>query len=480
MKVLFAASEAAPYVKTGSLGDVASALPKALCADSETQVFVFLPYYKSIKENPNWNMEFVTSFNVPLGWRNQYCGLIHAVTKGNLHYYFIDNEYYFYRDSVYGYNDDGERFAFFSKAVLESLMHLNWYPNVIHANDWQTALIPVFLRAFYQDLDAYRAIKTLFSIHNVEYQGKESYYFIQDCLGLPYDWHGAMQFDGCTNFLKAAINVADHVNTVSRTYAEEIQTPYFSHGLHDVLRHHNYKLSGIVSGIDTEVFDPASDPLIHAVFDSNDVNGKKANKAYLQQKLGLICREDVPLIIIVSRLVGHKGLDLIQAVMEDLMYEEFQLVVIGIGAHRYEDMFRAYAARAPHRVSANILFDDALAHQAFAAADLLLMPSKHEPCGLTQLIAMRYGTVPVVRETGGLLDTVPAYNPETGEGLGFTFQTYNAHDMLDAVRRALALYRDRAQWDKLCSNVMTNDVSWDRSVEEYREIYRSLLEEPNM
>lgn len=475
MKILFATSEAAPYIKTGGLGDVASALPKALCTDPETQVYVFLPYYKSIKENPNWHMEFITSFNVPLGWRNQYCGLIHAVADGNLHYYFIDNEYYFYRDSAYGYNDDGERFAFFSKAVLESLMHLNWYPNVIHANDWQTALVPVFLRAFYQELDAYRAIKTLFSIHNMEYQGKESYYFIQDCLGLPYDWHGTMQFDGCTNMMKAAINVADHVNTVSRTYAEEIQTPYFSHGLHDVLRHHNYKLSGVVNGIDTEVFDPAADPLIHARFDIDDMRGKKENKAYLQQKLGLECRDDVPMIIIVSRLVGHKGVDLIQAVMEDLMYEDFQLVVIGTGDRRYEDMFRAYAARAPHRVSANIVFDNNLAHQAYAAADLVLMPSKQEPCGLTQLIAMRYGTVPIVRETGGLHDTVPAYNPETGEGLGFTFQTYNAHDMLDAVRRALALYRDRSQWEKLCRNGMNNDASWDRSVEEYRQIYRSLL-----
>lgn len=475
MKILFAASEAAPYIKTGGLGDVASALPKALCADPDAQVCVFLPYYKSIKSNPKWEMEFITSFNVPLGWRNQYCGLIHAVTDSNLHYYFIDNEYYFYRDSAYGYNDDGERFAFFSKAVLESLLHLNWYPDVIHANDWQTALIPVFLRAFYQGLDAYRSIRTLFSIHNMEYQGKEGYQFIQDCLGLPYDWHGTMQFDGCTNFMKAAINVADHVNTVSRTYAEEIQTPYFSHGLHDVLRHHNYKLSGVVNGIDTEVFNPATDPLIHARFDLSDMSGKAENKAYLQEKLGLECRPDVPMVIIVSRLVGHKGVDLIQAVMEDLMYEDFQLVVIGTGDGRYEDMFRAYAARAPYRVSANIVFDNTLAHQAYASADLVLMPSKQEPCGLTQLIGMRYGTIPIVRETGGLYDTVPAYNQETGEGLGFTFHTYNAHDMLDAIRRALSLYRDEAQWDILRRNAMSNDSSWDRSVEEYWQIYRSML-----
>ena len=474
MKILFAASEAAPYIKTGGLGDVASALPKALSADPDSQIYVFLPYYKSIKLNPNWHMEFITSFYVPLGWRNQYCGIIHAVGEGNLHYYFIDNEYYFCRDTAYGYNDDGERFAFFSKAVLESLLHLNWYPDVIHANDWQTALIPVFLKAFYQVLDAFRPIKTLFSIHNMEYQGKESYYFIQDCLGLPYDWHGTMQFDGCTNLMKAAINVADHVNTVSRTYATEIQTPYFSHGLHDVLRHHNYKLSGVVNGIDTEVFDPATDPLIPNHFDAANLSGKRKNKDDLQLKLGLERRDDVPMIIIISRLVGHKGVDLVQAVMEDLMYEDFQLVVIGTGDRRYEDMFRAYASRAPQRVSANIVFDNSLAHQAYAAADLVLMPSKQEPCGLTQLIAMRYGTVPIVRETGGLFDTVPAYNPETGEGLGFTFNTYNAHDMLDAIRRALALYRNPEQWNHLRRNVMANDSSWDRSVKEYWNIYRSL------
>ena len=476
MKILFAASEAAPFLKTGGLGDVAAALPKALSATPHTEVCVFLPYYKAIKTNPEFEMELIADFNVPLGWRNQYCGLFRAVSrKKKLQYYFIDNEYYFYRDTPYGYNDDGERFAFFSKAVLESLQHLNWYPDVIHSNDWQTALIPVFLRAFYQELEAYQPIRTVFSIHNMEYQGKESYFFIQDCLGLPYDWHGTMQFDGCTNFMKAAINVADHVSTVSRTYATEIQTPYFAHGLHDVLRHHNYKLSGVVNGIDTVVFDPETDPLIPVNFSAKDVSGKAENKRLLQEKLDLPQRADVPMIIMITRLVGHKGVDLIQAVMDDLMEEDLQLVVIGTGEPRYEYMFRNYAGRFPEKVSANIVFDNTLAHQAYAAADMVLMPSKQEPCGLTQLIAMRYGTVPIVRETGGLYDTVPAYNEETGEGLGFTFQTYNAHDMLDAIRRAIALYRKEDLWADLRLKDLKTDSSWDRSVQDYWQIYRSVV-----
>lgn len=475
MRILFAASEAAPFLKTGGLGDVAAALPKALSAKPHAEIYVFLPYYKAIKANPEFSISLVCEFNVPLGWRNQYCGLFRAESrKRKLQYYFIDNDYYFGRDTAYGYDDDGERFAYFSKAVLESLQYLDWYPDVIHANDWQTALIPVFLRAFYQGMEQYRPIRTLFSIHNIEYQGKESYFFIQDCLGLPCDWHGTMQFDGCTNFMKAAINTADHVSTVSRTYAAEIQTPYYAHGLHEVLRHHNYKLSGVVNGIDVDVFNPETDPLIPACFSAKDLAGKAANKRLFQKKLGLP-QNDIPMIIMVSRLVGHKGVDLIQAVMDDLMQEDLQLVVIGTGESRYEYMFRNYAGRFPDKVSANIVFDNALAHQAYAAADLVLMPSKQEPCGLTQLIAMRYGTVPIVRETGGLRDTVPPYLPETGEGLGFTFQTYNAHDMLDAIRRATALYHNPQQWERLRLNDLNHDSSWNHSVQEYWQIYQSIV-----
>lgn len=473
MKILFAASEVAPFIKTGGLADVAGSLPGAL-AQKGHEVHVILPLYEKIGSQWREQMTFLKNFTVPLAWRKAYCGIFELERDG-VTYWFIDNEYYFRRSDLYGHFDDGERFAFFSRAIVDVPRQLDWIPDIIHCNDWQTALIPVFLKAFYQGAEAYQPIRTVFSIHNMEYQGKESYFFIQDCLGLPFDWHGTMQFDGCTNFMKAAINVADHVSTVSRTYATEIQTPFFSHGLHDVLRHHSYKLSGVVNGIDVDVFNPATDPLIHANFTTEDLSGKLENKRFLQEKLGLDCRDDVPMIIMVTRLVGHKGVDLIQAVMDDLMQEDIQLVVIGTGEARYEYMFRHYASMFPNKVSANIVFDNTLAHQAYAAADLVLMPSKQEPCGLTQLIAMRYGTVPIVRETGGLYDTVPAYNIETSEGLGFTFQTYNAHDMLDAIRRGAELFYDKERWEALRLSDMTTDSSWNHSVQEYWQIYNSVL-----
>ena len=477
MKILMASSEAAPYIKTGGLGDVAAALPKALAETPNTEVYIFLPYYKAIKDNPEFELEYLTNFTVPLSWRSVYCGLFRAVSKRKkLQYYFIDNEYYFYRDGCYGHYDDGERFAFFSKAILESLQYLNWYPDVIHANDWQTALVPVFLRAFYMGAEEYQPIRTLYTIHNIEYQGRFPNEFVDGVLGLPEDWKGTMQFDNCTNLMKAAILTADRVSTVSRTYAYEIQNPYFAHGLHDVLRDHSYKLSGVVNGIDTEVFDPAADPLVYANFSVGSMAGKAENKRFLQERLGLAVRDDVPMIIMVTRLAGHKGVDLIQAVMDDLMADDLQLVVIGTGEYQYEEMFRTYAGNFPAKMSANIVFDNTLAHQAYAGADLVLMPSKQEPCGLTQLIAMRYGTIPVVRETGGLFDTVPAYNIETGEGNGFTFKTYNAHDMLDAVRRGEALFQDKEHWAALQKSVMEYDCSWRRSVQEYWDIYKSLMD----
>ena len=478
MKILLASPEAAPFIKTGGLGDVAAALPKALAESPNTEIYVFLPYYKAIKDNPEFELEYLTNFTVPLAWRSVYCGLFRAVSKRKkLQYYFIDNEYYFYRDGCYGHYDDGERFAFFSKAILEALQHLDWYPDVIHANDWQTALIPVFLRAFYMGAEKYQPIKTLYTIHNIEYQGRFPDEFVDEVLGLPEDWKGTMQFDGCTNLMKAAIHTADQVSTVSRTYAHEIQDPYFAHGLHNVLRQHDYKLSGVVNGIDVEVFDPKTDPLIYAGFDADTLEKKAENKKFLQERLGLAARDDVPMIIMITRLVGHKGVDLVQAVMDDLMGDELQMVIIGTGERQYEDMFRAYAANFPAKMSANIVFDNTLAHQAYAGADLVLMPSKQEPCGLTQLIAMRYGTVPIVRETGGLFDTVPAYDIETGEGNGFTFKTYNAHDMLDAIRRGEELFRDKEHWTALQKSVMAYDSSWKRSVQDYWNIYRSMTEE---
>ena len=477
MKILLATSEAAPFIKTGGLGDVAAALPKALAETPNTEVYVFLPYYKAIKDNPEFEIEYITNFTVPLSWRNVYAGLFRAVSKRKkLQYYFIDNEYYFYRDGCYGHYDDGERFAFYSKAILEALQYLDWYPDVIHANDWQTALVPVFLRAHCMKMAKYQPIKTLFTIHNMEYQGRFPDEFVDEVLGLPEDWKGTMHFDNCTNLMKAAILVSDRVSTVSRTYAFEIQDPYYAHGLHDVLRQHAYKLSGVVNGIDTDVFNPAGDPLIYANFDASTLEKKAENKQFLQQRLGLAVR-DAPMVIMITRLVGHKGVDLVQAVMDDLMWDDLQLVIIGTGERQYEDMFRAYAANFPAKMSANIVFDNTLAHQAYAGADLVLMPSKQEPCGLTQLIAMRYGTIPIVRETGGLFDTVPAYNIETGEGNGFTFKSYNAHDMLDAVRRGESLfYNDKEHWTALQKSVMAYDSSWKRSVQEYWDIYRSMME----
>lgn len=476
MKILFAASEAAPFLKTGGLGDVASALPKALSGDENSQVAVFIPYYKAIKDSDRWDIEFLCDFQVPLSWRSVYCGVFRTKdTTSNLQFYFIDNEYYFYRDSAYGYYDDGERFAFFSKAVLESLQYLNWFPDVIHANDWQTAMIPVFLRAFYMGIEAYQPIRTLFTIHNVEYQGKAPTSFVDDVLGLPEDWRGTTQFDGSTNMMKAAILVSDRVSTVSRTYAREIQDPYYAHGLDGVLRHHSYKLSGVVNGIDTEVFNPETDPLIPVNFTAAQLDKKVENKRALQKKLGLSVQDDVPMVIMITRLVSHKGVDLVQAVMKDLMKADFQMVVIGTGEQGYENMFRYYASQFPKKMSANIIFDNHLAHETYAAGDLVLMPSRQEPCGLTQLIAMRYGTIPIVRETGGLYDTVPAFNPETMEGRGLTFQSYNAHDMLDAVRRGLALFHDTKRWRMLQKNDMKFDSSWNQSVQEYWQIYRSML-----
>ena len=478
MKILLATSEAAPYIKTGGLGDVAAALPKALAESPNTEVYVFLPYYKAIKDNPEFEIEYLTNFTISLSWRNVYCGLFRAVSKKKkLQYYFIDNEYYFYRDGCYGHYDDGERFAFYSKAILESLQHLDWYPDVIHANDWQTALVPVFLRAFYMGVEKYRPIKTLFTIHNMEYQGRFPDSFVDEGLGLPEDWKGTMNFDTCTNLMKAAIHTADRVSTVSQTYANEIQDPYFAHGLHDVLRQHAYKLSGVVNGIDTEVFNPESDPFIPVNFTAGTLEKKAENKKFLQERLGLAVREDAPIVIMITRLVGHKGVDLVQAVMDDLMWDDLQLVIIGTGEAQYENMFRAYAGNFPDKMSANIVFDNTLAHQAYAGADLVLMPSKQEPCGLTQLIAMRYGTIPIVRETGGLYDTVPAYDIETGEGNGFTFKSYNAHDMLGAVRRAVELFHDKEHWTALQKSVMNYDSSWKRSVQEYLDIFHSLVDD---
>ncbi len=477
MKIVFAASEAAPFLKTGGLGDVAEALPQALSQQTGSEVCVFLPYYKKIKENPNIKTEFVKSFAVNLAWRAQHVGVFKLKSlKRKLKVYFIDNEYYFGgRDSVYGDGDDGERFAYFSKAILESLVELGIRPDVIHCNDWQTALIPNFLNAFYNE--ALGDVKTVFTIHNIEYQGKADPYFICDTLGLPEQYTNTMLFDGCVNFMKGAILSCNALTTVSRTYAEEIKYPYFAHGLSDVISEHEFKLSGIVNGINTETNNPATDKALFANYTVQSFKkGKSENKRAIQEKLGLPQRDDVAVIGMVTRLVSHKGLDLVCAVIDELMRWDIQLVIIGTGDSVYENRLRAAAERNPDKFSMNLCFDSKFASQVYAASDIYLMPSKSEPCGLSQLIAMRYGTIPVVNATGGLKDTVAPFNSESGQGVGFTFQSFNCDDMLGALRRALEIYGgDKNAWETIVKNAMNRDSSWNQSAKEYTKLYKELL-----
>lgn len=478
MKILFAASEAAPYIKTGGLGDVAQALPKALAALGH-EVKVILPLYGKIKANAEKmaSLAFVTDIRTPLSWRNQYTGIYREGEGKNPEYLFIDNEYYFARSdsyAIYGDYDDGEKFAFFSRAVIEALTPLGFTPDIIHCNDWQTALLPIFLRKFYAQ---YEKVKTVYTIHNIEYQGKMPQDFAYDVLGLDIADADTLHYDGCVNLMKGAIVAADAVTTVSETYAGEILTPYYAHGLHYILNDHREKLTGIVNGIDTEVFDPVSDRSLYGNYSATvaGLKEKAKNKLFLQETLGLRPEKDTPLVGMVTRLAGHKGLDLVACVIDELMALGIQLVVLGTGEERFETLMKDTAAKYPGRVSANLRFDGSLASQIYAGADLFLMPSRSEPCGLSQMVAMRYGTVPIVRETGGLRDTVPAYDPTDGSGRGFTFVDYNAHEMLRAVERAVALYRDdRKAFDALRKKDMKTDFSWKGSVKKYLSLYRRL------
>ncbi len=477
MKILFAASEAAPFLKTGGLGDVAQALPQELSKNKDVEVSVFLPYYKKIKDNPDIKVEFIKSFAVQLAWRTMHVGIFKAVSKSKkLNFYFVDNEYYFYRDTVYGDYDDGERFAYFSAAILESIRQLQYYPDVIHCNDWQTALIPTLKKALYMGLQEYEKIRTVFTIHNIEYQGQMPNEFMSNVLGLDEYWRGVMTYGDCINFMKSAIVSADKITTVSRTYAHEIRHAYFAHGLEDILKENEYKIEGIVNGINTQIYDPKTDPCLASHFSFSDVSGKADCKAAIQQELGLPVKPDVPVIAMITRLASHKGLDLVEYVMGELMNRELQFIVIGTGEYKYEDMFKFNAYVHSDKMSANIKFDSALANRVYAGSDMFLMPSKSEPCGLSQLIAMRYGTVPIVRETGGLWDTVPPLNTETLEGRGFTFKGYNAHDMLGAIDRCMNFYyNDKEKWNKHIKNLIKYNSSWKQPVVEYLRIYSELL-----
>ena len=478
LHVVFASAEAAPFVKTGGLGDVAGSLPAAL-QEAGAKVIVMVPKYSTIDATWRDQMEHVCDFMVPLGWRNEYCGLERLVHDG-ITYLFIDNERYFKRDYPYGFFDDGERFAFFSKAITESLQYLpdGFTCDVLHCNDWHTAMAPVFLREFYQGLPLYENVKTVYSIHNIAFQGQYSDYVLGDILGLDSVEAAARQLrsdSDSINYMLGAINYSDAVTTVSPSYAEEIRTPEYGEGLDEALRRRQNVLSGIVNGIDVEKNDPARDTRIAATFSAKDMSGKAACKAAIQEELGLEVRDDRPLMVMVTRLTRQKGMDLVTYSLERILAGGIQVAVLGTGDRDYEDALRWFESMYPGQMAARIQFDPALSQRMYAGADLFLMPSLFEPCGLSQMIAMRYGTLPVVRETGGLRDTVRPYNQYTGEGTGFSFTHFNGEEMGDAVFRAARLFwDDRDAWNKLVAQAMDVDFSWKASAQRYLDLYLGL------
>lgn len=475
MQIVFASAECAPFVKTGGLGDVAGSLPAALVR-AGAEVIVMVPKYATIKDEYKAQMEHFSDFYVSLGWRNEYCGL-EKLEHDGVTYMFIDNERYFARDYPYGFFDDGERFAFFSKAITESLQHLpeGFECDILHCNDWQTALAPVFLREFYQGLPLYERVKTVFSIHNVAFQGQFSDTVMEDILGVAHIPAAATQLrcDACSiNYMLGALHYADAITTVSPTYAGEIQTPEFGEGLDGVLRERSYALQGILNGIDVAGFDPATDKRIAANYTVDDRSGKAVCKAKLQEELGLEVRDDRPLMVMVTRLTRQKGMDLVMYALDRILAGGVQVAVLGTGDRDYEDGLRYFRDKYPGTMAARIEFDPALSQRMYAAADMFLMPSKFEPCGLSQIIAMRYGTLPIVRETGGLKDTVQPYNEFTGEGTGFSFSNFNGDEMGDAVFRAARLFWDnREAWNQLVTQAMSQDFSWTRSADKYLDLY---------
>ena len=475
MKVLYAASEAVPFCKTGGLADVAGSLPPALAAQG-VETAVILPLYRRVKERFADQLTFLCYDYVDLAWRHAYCGLF-SLKKDGVTWYFLDNEQYFGRPELYGCADDGERFGFFSRAVVKMMDHLDFWPDVIHCNDWQTALIPIYLKDDGVREDRYRSVRTVLTIHNIEYQGRYDPYCLGGLFGLDRGWvdDGTLLLDGDLNLLKGAILTADAVNAVSPTYAQELKNPYFAHRMEGILTQCGYKLSGVLNGIDMKLYDPAADPRIAANYTAEDVSGKAADKAELQKALGLRPEPETPIIAMVSRLVTHKGLDLIREVMGDIMELPVQFVLLGSGDAAYEDFFRHAAERWPERMAIRLGYDEALSMAIYAGADLFLMPSRSEPCGLSQMIAMRYGTVPIVRETGGLKDTVQPYEAWRDAGTGFTFANYSSADMLHVLREAVYLYKDYPDaFARLRRRAMERDFSWNRSAGDYLKIYAAV------
>jgi len=470
MKILYASSEAYPFAMSGGLADVAGALPKAL-RRRLIGCRVVMPLYSCISEEMRANMTFITSITVPVSWRRQYCGIFEAHVDGVI-YYLIDNQYYFKRDGLYGHYDDAERFAFFSRAVLEIIPYISFTPDIIHCNDWQTAMIPVYLNEMYRYNDLYKDIKTVFTIHNIQYQGKYGRELYGDVLGLPEGRESLLEYDGCINLMKAAIQCSDKITTVSPTYSREILDPYFSHGLDEILKQFTYKLTGIVNGIDYDVYNAETDTLIYKNFTADNLEDKAYNKKCLQEEMGLPAREDVPVISMVTRLVKHKGLDLVKHVFEELLKADLQFVILGSGEWEFETFFHEMSVKYPDKVALKLGFIPQLAHKIYAGADIFLMPSQSEPCGLAQMVALRYGTVPIVRKTGGLNDTIS--DSGDGKGNGFTFHDYNAHDMQNAIWRALAGYADKEGWDILRRRGMEYNSSWSASASLYIGLYREL------
>ncbi len=479
MRIAILASEGAPYAKSGGLGDVMEALPSALARIPGNEVALFLPYYKKIMDNPAYPVEQVAQFHVALGWRQQYAGIYRLQNRTDgVQVYFIDNLYYFgaREGAIYGDMDDGERFAFFSKACLDALVALDYIPDVIQCNDWQTSLVPVFLKARYSPL--FPNTKCMYTIHNIEYQGWAHGDFFDDVLALPWEYRSCLDMNQSVNTMKGAIETADLVTTVSETYARELMYPYYAHGLDRVLSGNAWKLTGITNGIDTSTFNPETDPALPSHYNThNFVAGKAACKAALQREVGLPVKPDVPLMVMVTRLAGHKGLDLLCHIARQLMWEQdCQLLILGTGEAHYEQFFRDLQKEFPDRVSAKITFNLALAARIYAGGDIYLMPSKSEPCGLSQMNAMRYGTVPVVHATGGLRDTVPGVDENGQNGLGFTFQSYNADDFRGALERCLDLYHNhREDFQALQRTDMQQDFSWDKPAERYMELFQRML-----
>ena len=472
MKVLYAASEALPFIASGGLADVAGSLPQAL-RKRLIGCRVVMPLYDGIKQELKDSMKFITNISVPVAWRRQYCGIFEA-RAGGVIYYLLDNQYYFKRDALYGFYDDAERFAFFSRAILEILPHIDFKPDIIHCNDWQTALTPLYYSTMYANQPGYENIKTVLTIHNIQYQGVYGEELLDNVVGIDHAHKSLIEYDGAVNLMKGGIECANAVTTVSPSYAKEILDPWYSHGLDTILRERSYKLRGILNGIDIENYNPETDKDVFKNYSVDNMRGKAVNKRELQKLLGLPEKSDTPVMGMVSRLVSHKGLDLCKAVLDELLSTtDIQLVVLGSGDYQYEEFFRGLAERYPDKVGLCLGFIPDLARKIYAGSDMFLMPSKSEPCGLSQMVALRYGSIPIVRETGGLLDSVR--DSGDGEGNGFVFSSYNAHDMLHAIRRAVAGYQDKKGWPILVKRAMESDNSWGKSANEYIRMYKEVL-----